>query len=77
MITVYTLPNCVQCDSTKRMLDRNGIQYDIVDLSKSDSDLDMIKSMGYQSAPVVFNGDEHWGGFRIDKLNALVTSIAS
>ncbi|MEY4945034.1 MAG: glutaredoxin-like protein NrdH, partial [Actinomycetota bacterium] len=26
-VTVYTLPACVQCDSTKRMLQRNQIEY--------------------------------------------------
>lgn len=70
-VTVYTLPNCVQCDTTKRMLDNKNIQYNTIDLTEDDSAYQMVKSLGYQSAPVVIAGDEHWSGFRIEKINAL------
>ncbi|MSZ21288.1 MAG: NrdH-redoxin, partial [Actinobacteria bacterium] len=33
-VTVYTLPSCVQCDSTKKFLDRNDVEYNVVDMSQ-------------------------------------------
>ncbi len=71
MVTVYTLPACVQCDSTKRLLTKNEIQYQEIDLSSDQDALAMVKELGYTAAPVVVAGDDHWSGFRPDKLAAL------
>lgn len=71
MVTVYTLPACVQCDSTKRVLTRNAIEYQEVDLSQDSVAMAMVKELGYSAAPVVVVGDEHWSGFRPDKLSSL------
>ena len=71
MVTVYTLPACVQCDSTKRVLTRTGVEYSVVDLSQDEAAMEMVKELGYNAAPVVVVGDEHWSGFRPDKLAAL------
>lgn len=71
--TVYTLPACVQCDSTKRLLKRENIEFDEVDMSEDPTALEMVKALGYQSAPVVISGDEHWAGFRMDRILALAS----
>jgi glutaredoxin-like protein NrdH len=71
MVTVYTLPSCVQCDSTKRVLTKNGITFNTVDLSADETAMEMIKTLGYQAAPVVIAGDNHWSGFRPDMLATL------
>ena len=71
MVTVYTLPACVQCDSTKRVLTRNLVEYQEVDLSQDVDAMAMVKELGYTAAPVVVAGEEHWSGFRPDKLSAL------
>ena len=71
MVTVYTLPACVQCDSTKRLLTKNEIQYREIDLSSDQEALAMVKELGYTAAPVVVAGDDHWSGFRPDKLATL------
>ena len=70
-VTVYSLPNCVQCDSTKRMLKKNEIAFDEVDMSQDPIALEMVKSLGYTSAPVVIAGEDHWSGFRMDKIQNL------
>lgn len=70
-VTVYTLPSCVQCESTKKVLDKMDVQYSVVDLSQDESAYDMVKELGYQAAPIVIAGEDHWSGFRPDKLNAL------
>ena len=33
MITVYTQPNCVQCDGTKIFLDKHNLEYTHVDIT--------------------------------------------
>lgn len=71
MTTVYTKPACVQCDMTKRYMDKNGIEYNIVDITQDQDALDMILGMGFSSAPVVISGDISFAGFQPDKINLL------
>ena len=70
-ITVYTKPSCVQCKMTKKALVNVGIAFDEVDLTASAAALSMVKGLGYQQAPVVVAGGDHWSGFRPDKIKAL------
>jgi glutaredoxin-like protein NrdH len=71
-ITVYTKPACVQCSATFRALDKNGIvDYDTVDISVDSQARDYVMSLGYLQAPVVIAGDDHWSGFRPDRIKAL------
>ena len=72
MITVYSKPACVQCTATTRELDRKGIPYDYVDLTKDDAARDLVQGLGYMQAPVVVAGEDHWSGFRPDKIGTLV-----
>lgn len=68
MVTVYTIPSCAQCDSTKRYLTKHMIEYTEIDMSKDEVAYSRVKEMGYTQAPVVEYGDEHWSGFRFEKL---------
>lgn len=77
MITVYTKPACVQCNATYRALDSKGIEYRSVDLTEDPNALDVVKAMGYQQAPVVVTENDHWSGFRPDKIAALVDAQGS
>lgn len=71
-VTVYTLPACVQCDSTKRMLQRKEVAFEEIDISKDQEAYEMVRSLGYTAAPIVMIDDDHWSGFRPDKLQSLV-----
>lgn len=71
MTTVYTKPACVQCDMTKRYMDKNGIEYTTVDITKDPEALEMILGMGFSSAPVVISEKGSWAGFQPDKINQL------
>jgi len=74
MITVYTKPACAQCEATRKYLERHEIAYDTVDLAADDQARDyVVNTLGYISAPVVVAGDEHWVGFKPDRIRALVT----
>ena len=71
MTTVYIKNNCVQCDMTKRYMDKNGIAYTTVDITQDEQALEMILGMGFSSAPVVISDKGSWAGFQPDKLNLL------
>lgn len=63
---------CPQCTATLRTLDKLGIEYVKRDVTEDEAALELAFSLGYQSAPVVIAGDDHWSGFRPEKLAALV-----
>ena len=70
-ITVYSKPACVQCTATTRALAAKGIEYNLVDLTEDAEALAKVTELGYRQAPVVMAGDDHWAGFRPDKISAL------
>lgn len=72
-VTVYTLPSCVQCNATKRRMDKLGIEYEVVDLLAAPEELERFKGMGHTTAPIVEAGDEVWSGFRLDKIAGLAS----
>jgi glutaredoxin-like protein NrdH len=78
-VSVYTLPNCVQCESTKRMLKSNNIRYDEIALDQHPELAEQFKSIGHASAPVVVatssDSEYVWSGFRYDKIKALATKL--
>ncbi|CAN3132517.1 glutaredoxin-like protein NrdH (plasmid) [Mycobacterium sp. smrl_JER01] len=69
-LTVYTKPNCVQCTATFKALDKAGITYAKIDISVDAEARDYVMALGYLQAPVVVAGDEHWSGFRPDRIKA-------
>ncbi len=71
MVTVYSKPACVQCTATISEMQRREIAHQIVDLSEDESAMKKVMDMGYRQAPVVIAGDEHWSGFRPDKIGTL------
>src|ERR1700754_1532008 len=70
-ITVYPKPACVQCNATYKALEKQGIAYDKVDISLDSEARDYVMALGYLQAPVVVAGDDHWSGFRPDRIKAL------
>jgi glutaredoxin-like protein NrdH len=82
-ITVYTKPECNNCDQTKRRLNKHGIEYETVDVTEDDAAREFVTDgLGYRQMPVVVveetteNGTrlEHWSGFRIDALDKLAAT---
>ncbi|MDJ1372115.1 glutaredoxin-like protein NrdH [Gulosibacter molinativorax] len=70
-IAVYSKPSCVQCTATYRALDKQGIEYEVFDVSADEKALAAVKELGYMQAPVVVTDDDHWSGFRPDKITEL------
>ncbi len=75
-VTVYTKPSCVQCAATYRALDSKGIEYEVVDVSVDEAALATVLELGYQQAPVVVTGEDHWSGFRPDKIDELAGRLS-
>lgn len=70
-ISVYSKPSCVQCTATYRALDKQGLEYQVFDLSEDEQALQTVKELGYLQAPVVIAGEDSWSGFRPDKITEL------
>lgn len=71
-VTVYSKPNCMQCNFTKKFLDDNAVEYTVIDVYENEEALQRVKEMGFQSLPVVeIEGEEPFFGFRPDRLEAL------
>jgi len=70
-VTVYTKANCVQCEATKRHLDKLSVPYETVDVTNDIAALDKLISLGYRSAPVVVTDNDSWAGYVPDKLDGL------
>jgi glutaredoxin-like protein NrdH len=72
-VTVYTLPSCVQCDRTKKLMDRDGIAYDPVKLEEHPELAAKFKDEGLLQAPIVVVGNDgrRWTGFRPDLIAEL------
>ena len=79
VIVVYSKPRCVQCTATYRYLDARGIEYQVVDLTESEAALAYVsEDLGYSAAPVVVVDDQnHWSGFRPDRIDLIGTEATS
>jgi glutaredoxin-like protein NrdH len=74
MIIVYTKPQCVQCEQTKKLLTKNGLEFDTVDITQDTEAYDKVVAMGFLAAPVVVTKDDSWAGFQPEKINGLVSN---
>ena len=70
-VTVYSKPACVQCHATYRALDQAGIDYQVIDMSQDAEALEKVRALGYLQAPVIITNNDHWSGFRPDKIREL------
>ena len=70
-VTVYTKNNCVQCEATKRHLDKLDIPYETINITDNIGALDKLISLGYRSAPVVVTDNDSWAGYMPDKIDKL------
>lgn len=68
-ITVWELPNCVQCNQTKREFDKRGIIYTTRKLTPKA--VDKFLALGFTAAPIVETDAKRWSGFRLHKIKSL------
>lgn len=71
-VKLLSKSRCVQCDATKRALKDAGVDYEEISLDNNPEALDYALSLGHMAAPVVIvDEDNHWSGFRLEKIKAL------
>lgn len=74
-VTVYSKPNCVQCTATYREMVKQGVEYDVIDISQDDEARSYVMDLGHLAAPVVVvnGGEEHWSGYSPDRIKKLAS----
>ncbi|ARO14679.1 glutaredoxin [Ketogulonicigenium robustum] len=70
-IMIYSKPGCVQCTATARAMDARQITFEMVDITVDESAFAAVEALGYRQLPVVVADDQHWSGFRPDRIAAL------
>ncbi len=71
-VVVYSKPNCMQCEFTKKFLEDKGIDFEIKNVQENGDALTEVKSLGYTSLPVVISEViGSFNGFRPDILSKL------
>ena len=65
-ILMYSGPMCNFCEAAKRLLDRNTLQYEVIDISSGDGIRDEMikKSNGKRTIPQIFFDEDHIGGYQ-------------
>jgi len=63
---MYTGPLCNFCDAAKRLLSRNNLKYQEIDISSKDGLRDEMvkKANGRRTIPQIFFNDHHIGGYQ-------------
>jgi glutaredoxin-like protein NrdH len=62
---------------TKKVFDREGIEYTEVDLTQHPDKLDEFKAQGFTAAPIVTTDIKTWSGFKLPKIMSLAGYIKS
>ena len=64
-ITIYTGPLCNYCDAAKRLLTRNNVPYNEINIATVDGAMDEMikKANGKRTIPQIFFDDHHVGGY--------------
>ena len=67
-ILMYSGPMCNFCEAAKRLLDRNNLKYEVIDISSGDGIREEMinKSNGKRTIPQIFFDDHHIGYARTE-----------
>jgi glutaredoxin-like protein NrdH len=75
-VTVYSKPSCVKCTATYRALRNAGVEFETVDVTQDEDGYNAVVALGYLEMPVVVAGEDHWSGFREEKIVELAKQAA-
>ena len=76
-------PMCNFCEAAKRLLERNNLKYEVIDISTEESLRDEMikKSNGKRTIPQIFFENDHIGGYvelrELEKNNKLLSYLKS
>jgi|TARA_Y100000817_G_scaffold176554_1_gene137858 glutaredoxin 3 len=65
-ITMYTGPMCGFCDAAKRLLQRNNLSFNEIDISSKEGLMEEMikKAKGKRTIPQIFFNEYHVGGYQ-------------
>jgi glutaredoxin 3 len=69
-VTIYTTPYCGFCVAAKRLLNKKGVDFNEIDVSRNpELRQEMMQKAGRHTVPQIWIGEVHVGGF--DEMNEL------
>ncbi|HCC59820.1 MAG: NrdH-redoxin [Candidatus Staskawiczbacteria bacterium RIFOXYC1_FULL_37_43] len=73
MVKIYTTPTCVYCKTLIEYLKKHSVDFEVIDVSKDEKQLEvMIKDSGQMGVPVVDIDGEIIVGFDKEKIDKLL-----
>lgn len=73
MITLYGQPSCQPCRLIRRQLDKAGVPYEYVDLSRRPDKAKRLREQGLQSTPILETSTEQFTGYQPDRIKKAIT----
>lgn len=79
MVTLFsTGPGCHKCMVTKMHLKRRGIEFEEVRLDQNEALAELVRGLGFVTAPVLLIGDEDViEGYSPDAIDALAAELVA
>lgn len=72
-VKIYTTPFCVYCQKAKEFFKKNNIDYQEVDVTKNENDLnEMVRKSGQLAVPVIEIGEQVIIGFDLGKIKKVL-----
>lgn len=71
-IIIFSKNNCMQCKMTKKLLDKEGADYQEINIDERPDMIDYVKDLGFSAVPVVKAGDIIFSGFQPAKLKEII-----
>lgn len=68
---IYTKDDCINCESTKELMDELEISYTVINMDRVPAAKTTVKVLGFRQAPVVITKDSKWSGLDEKKIRAL------
>lgn len=62
MYTIYSKPNCHNCNIAKNLLENLKLPYTVIDVTQDSAALMYVKGLGAKAVPVVLKDDKYIGG---------------
>ena len=66
-ITLFSKNNCMQCKMTKKFLEKEGADFEEINIDEQPEKIDYVKSLGFTEA-----GDIVFSGFQPAKLKEIL-----
>ena len=74
-ITVYSKDKCVQCNTVYRALNKQGVEYEVVNIQEDEQAREYVMSKGHLQAPIVESKLDMFSGYRPDRIKAMCDGL--